>query len=46
MKHNIARLTESLALRVQMLKACIDEMLTVFVTEARASEAAHAEDTL
>ena len=36
MEHNTARLTEALALRVRMLKACIDEMLTVFVTEARA----------
>jgi hypothetical protein len=33
------RLTEALASRTQMLKACIDEMLTVFVTEARAWEA-------
>jgi hypothetical protein len=33
------RLTEVLASRTRMLKACVDEMLTVFVTEARAWEA-------
>lgn len=32
-------LTEVLASRTRMLKACVDEMLTVFVTEARAWEA-------
>jgi hypothetical protein len=33
--HNKAQLMEALALRVRMLKDCIDEMLNVFVAEAR-----------
>ena len=37
--HDAARLTETLGLRVRMLKACMDEMLTAFVTEVRAWEA-------
>jgi hypothetical protein len=41
-EHNTERLTKALALRVRMLKACIDEMLTVFVAEARAWEATRA----
>jgi hypothetical protein len=45
-EHNTARLTEALALRVKMLKACIDEMLTVFVTEARAWEAKRATEPM
>lgn len=40
MEFNRARLTEALARRIQMLKACIDDMLTVFVAEVRAWEAA------
>ena len=44
MEHNTARLTLALAQRVQMLKACIDEMLTVFVTEVRAWEETRAAD--
>jgi len=42
MDHNIARLTEALAERVRMLKACIDEMMRVFVAEARVWEEARA----
>ena len=38
-EQNTARLTEALATRVRMLKACIDEMLATFVTEARVWEA-------
>ena len=37
--HDKARLTEALVQRVRMLKDCIDEMLTVFVNEARAWDA-------
>jgi hypothetical protein len=43
-EYNTASLAEALALRVQMLKACIDEMLTVFVTEAKAWEATRTPD--
>lgn len=42
MEHNTARLTEALGAHVRMLKACIDEMLTAFVREARAWEATRA----
>ena len=42
MEHNTPRLTKALGVRVGMLKACIDEMLTVFVREAKAWEATRA----
>lgn len=38
MEHNTMRLTEALSQRVRMLKDCIDELLTVFVTQARVWE--------